>query len=75
MTTFSGLLWEAVKELGRTAILVFVGSILATLSAGQPLSKAALLSAVTAALGGVLRGLDRYIHESTDIKANGLIPF
>jgi hypothetical protein len=59
---------EAAKELGRVLLLAGIGwgvSYVSNLPSTQ----------TTVIVLAVLRWVDKYIHESKDIKVNGLVPF
>lgn len=62
---------EAIKEFGRIVLLSVLPVVATALEAGSLFTKAMLVALAVA----LLRGLDAYIHERKDIKANGLVPF
>lgn len=73
---------EAVKELGRNAILAVIPVVTLALQdvlAGVPVDwKAITVAAGATAALAILRSVDRYIHESDSGRlkdTNGLIPF
>lgn len=64
-------LLEAAKEAGRTGILAALGVIVDSLASSTFSWRVTLVAAAVAAL----RAIDRYLHESKEVKAKGLIPF
>lgn len=64
---------EAIKEIARLAVLAAVSAVLyygATQLGNLPADN---LYALVGA--GVLRALDKYVHENENIRAKGLVPF
>lgn len=62
---------EATKELGRVVVIAVIPILASALEAGSVDWKLVAVAAAIAAL----RALDKYVHENSNIKANGIVPF
>lgn len=64
-------LWEAAKEFARVSVLAALPVIADAVATNTFDWK---LTGIAALVAG-LRAIDRYIHESKDVNATGLVPF